>query len=164
MARRKQNTVTRPKSASRCPIEQGVTMSDMTNLSNDYSASADFAKEFNRAVLLLKQKHLEPGRVNELDVSNARTGLSRALAGLLAQLPPEGEASDEGLLIPLDVLERLQERTQGKMEWFKDDLRSLKKALDEDSDLEDKDFTVLDDICDAADATASASFRRLWRR
>ena len=139
-------------------------MSDMTNLSNDYSASADFAKEFNRAVLLLKQKHLEPSWVESSEVSKAREQLSRALGGVLAQVSPEGEACDEGLLIPLDVLERLQEQTQGKMEWFQDDLRHLKKILDEGTELEEKDFTVLDEICDAADATASASFRRLWRR
>jgi hypothetical protein len=139
-------------------------MSDMTNLSNDYSASADFAKEFNRAVLLLKQKHLELARVEGSDASSARAELSRALGGLVVQLAPEAGAADEGQLIPLDVLERLQEKTQGKMEWFKDDLRQLKKTLDEGVKLEDKDFAVLDEICDAADATASASFRRLWRR
>jgi hypothetical protein len=139
-------------------------MSDMTNLSNDYSASADFAKEFNRAVLLLKRKHLEPSWVNASDELKARREVSQVLEGLLAQLIPEGDTPDKGVLIPMDVLERLHEQFQGKTDWFKEDLRQLKTSLDQGSALEDRDFAVLDEICDAADATASASFRRLWRR
>ena len=33
-------------------------MSDMTSLSSNYSATADFAKEFNGGVLILKRRHL----------------------------------------------------------------------------------------------------------
>ncbi len=141
-------------------------MSDMTNLSSDYSASADFAKEFNGAVLLMKQKHLEPSWVTESDESKAREQVLRVADGLFSQLASDegAEASDEGVLIPLDVLERLQEKFQGKIDWFRDDLSQLKNALKEGRNLEDKDFSLLDEICDAADATASASFRRLWRR
>lgn len=138
-------------------------MSDMTNLSNDYSASADFAKGFNRAVLLLKRKHLDPSWVSESDELAARREVAQVLEGLLAEVASEGESPTK-VLIPMDVLERLHEQFQGKLDWFKDDLRQLKTALDGGAALEDKDFAVLDEICDAADATASASFRRLWRR
>jgi hypothetical protein len=139
-------------------------MSDMTSLSNDYSSSADFAKELNRAVLLIKKKHFGPSSVTPEDEAEARRVVCQLLEAILAQLAGETAAAELSVLIPVDVLERLQENHHGKMDWYREDLRLVQKTLQDTAPLEEKHFSLLDEICDAADAIASASFRRLWRR
>jgi hypothetical protein len=38
------------------------------------------------------------------------------------------------------------------------------QALTDGGSLDERQWEVLDEICDVADAAASATFRRLWRR
>ena len=66
--------------------------------------------------------------------------------------------------IPEAVISRLAEKNQNKMTWLLADLRHVQHSLNEETPLGEHDFAALDEVCDAADATASASFRRLWRR
>jgi hypothetical protein len=62
------------------------------------------------------------------------------------------------------VLSRLEAKNRARLAWFLDDLRQTAAALQGDNPLEAQQLETLDEVCDAADATASASFRRLWRR
>mgnify|MGYP000894980282 CR=1 FL=1 len=143
-------------------------MSDATSLSSNYSVTADFAKEFNSAVLVLKRWHLAPDslpRPAAEDEAGARRQLADRVRGVIAGLAP-GDSSGAATAsrIPAGVLSRLTERNQSKMTWFLADLRNVEQLLAGTSALEPGDFAPLDEVCDAADATASASFRRLWRR
>jgi hypothetical protein len=143
-------------------------MSDPTSLSSNYSATAAFAKEFNGAVLVLKRRHLAPETVSTPgadEETDARKKLASYLRGVIFLLSPDesrAEASPEP--VPDGVVSRLAEKYQSKMSWFLADLRQAERVLTAGTALGQDDFTALDEVCDAADVTASASFRRLWRR
>lgn len=144
-------------------------MSDMTSLSSNYSETATFAKDFNGAVLVLKKQHLarEAMPAPKADEeAQARIRLAAYLQGILAQLDPDGAvvATAPREWIPEAIIVRLAEKNQSKMTWLIRDLREVRRKLESGASLSDQDFAALDEVCDAADATASASFRRLWRR
>src|SRR5712692_280474 len=142
-------------------------MSDTTSLSSNYSVTAAFAKEFNRAVLILKRWYLAkeavppPGVEEEVE---ARKKLVEYLKGVIAQLLPDEATLAQTERIPDGVISRLAEKHQNKMSWFVSDLRQVQHLLSGTTSLGQGEFAALDEVCDAADATASASFRRLWRR
>jgi hypothetical protein len=143
-------------------------MSDTTSLSSNYSVTAAFAKEFNGAVLVLKRRHLAqestPAPAAD-EVAEARKKLAEHLRSVIFQLvPDEPRAEPAPERIPDGVISRLAEKHQNKMAWFVSDLRQAERSLSEAAALSQDDFAALDEVCDAADATASASFRRLWRR
>lgn len=136
----------------------------MTSLSSSYQETATFAKEFNGAVLVLKRQQLVPAlpRPTDEEESRARQRLSAYLQSILAQLhKDEGQAAE---WVPDAIIARLTEKNQSKMAWLIQDLRKARRTLEEGGAPSEQDFTALDEVCDAADATASASFRRLWRR
>jgi hypothetical protein len=143
-------------------------MSDTTSLSSNYSATAAFAKEFNGAVLTLKRWHLVHDAVPRPSVEEeveARKTLAGHLRGVLSELAPaEAGSATPGEQIPEGVIARLAEKNRDKMSWFVADLRQVEQSLGGTAALGREEFAALDEVCDAADATASASFRRLWRR
>jgi hypothetical protein len=130
--------------------------------------TAAFAKEFNGAVLVLKRRYLvqESVPAAEADeVAEARKKVAEHLRGVIFQLvPDEHRAAPPPECIPDGIISRLAEKHQDKMAWFVSDLRQAERSLIEAKALSQNDFAALDEVCDAADATASASFRRLWRR
>lgn len=141
----------------------------MTSLSSNYSATATFAKDFNGAVLVLKRLHLAQGLIPSPavdDEAQARIRLAAYLQGIVAQLAPNSPEASEAPAerIPEAIIVRLAEKNQSKMTWLIRDLREVRRTLESGTSLSEQDFAALDEVCDAADATASASFRRLWRR
>jgi hypothetical protein len=143
-------------------------MSDTTSLSSNYSLTAAFAKEFNGAVLVLKRWHLADKEVPRPAVeeeAEARKKLVERLRGVIVELDPDAVGAVPPMeRIPEGVISRLAEKNQDKMSWFLTDLRQVEQSLTGTTDLSPDEFAALDEVCDAADATASASFRRLWRR
>lgn len=144
-------------------------MSDMSNLSNEYAASADFATEVNAAVLALKRawsRGEETASGWSPEEAQFRKRLATVLLALARVLSPAEAAEDAEapLVIPEDMLSRLEAKHRARLAWFLDDLRQTAAALRGESPLEAPQLETLDEVCDAADATASASFRRLWRR
>lgn len=137
----------------------------MTSLSSNYQETSTFAKEFNGAVLVLKREQLGPGlpQPTAEEVSQARGRLATYLQSVLAQLSPD-ETRPSADWIPDAIIERLRDKNQSKMAWLIQDLRKAKRILEEATAPGEQDLAALDEVCDAADATASASFRRLWRR
>ncbi|MBL8799384.1 MAG: hypothetical protein JNM56_36210 [Planctomycetia bacterium] len=141
----------------------------MSSLSNDYGASADFASAVNAAVLALKRA---VSRAEETLVGQPagepppRERLALVLLDLARQLSVEEATEDveTPLPIPEDVITRLKAKHRAQLGWYLDDLRQTAAALQGKGSVEAHQLHVLDDVCDAADATASASFRRLWRR
>ncbi len=67
-------------------------------------------------------------------------------------------------VLPEDVLVRLEEKQRASLEYFKDDLMKLNESLSSESELSPAEIELLDSICEVADASASATFRKLWRR
>ncbi len=135
-------------------------MSDVSALSHDYEATAQFAERVNSAVLSLKKslrkrptRTLAPSETGALaDVVQAvRTQLGQGLMKPTSSVPPE-------------VIERLTSEHKAQMGYFLEDLTGAEKALRGNSPVDSGVIRVLDDICDAADASASAMFRRLRRR
>lgn len=141
-------------------------MSDMTSLSNEYSANADFAKQFNTAVLELKRHQFQVARVGEepprlQDHREVLANLLKRLSQLFRNAETEIAGGDT---IPADVAERLHADHKSEMEWFRQDLNAATQAIMDGGSLDKRNWEVLDEICDVADAAASATFRRLWRR
>lgn len=66
--------------------------------------------------------------------------------------------------IPEDVLSRIEQIHRGDLVYFLGDLKRLVDALSDNTCLDQRDLGLLDSICEAADASASATFRKLWRR
>jgi hypothetical protein len=144
-------------------------MSDMTSLSSNYTTTAEFAKDFNGAVLVLKRRHLaqqSPRPPAADEEAQVRNRLAEYVQGIVAQLATEAaeDVAAPAERIPDAITVRLAEKNQSKMAWLVRDLRDARRKLESGGSLSDEDFAVLDEVCDAADATASASFRRLWRR
>lgn len=143
-------------------------MSDTTSLSSNYSVTAAFAKDFNGAVLILKRWQLAKDAVPRPaaeEEAQARRTLSERLRGVIFDLAPsDAGAAPSEERVPEGVIARLAEKHQNKMSWFLNDLRHVEQSLSGTTALSPDEFAALDEVCDAADATASASFRRLWRR
>ncbi len=136
-------------------------MSDVSALSHDYEATARFAEQVNSAVLSLKKSlrrqtrtlaptPSETGALADV-VQAVRTQLGQGLMQTTPSIPPE-------------VIERLTSEHKAQMGYFLEDLAGAEKALRGNSPVDSHVIRVLDDICDAADASASAMFRRLRRR
>ena len=101
-----------------------------------------------------------------------RDGLSqdqrRSLAdtvGALQQQLATGQVKPQTQFIPQELVDRLNERHRPRMAYFLEDLsRAVSVLRDDLVPLDDSVVGVLDEVCDAADETASAVFRRMRRR
>jgi hypothetical protein len=136
-------------------------MSDISALSHEYETSAKLAEELNEAILAIKRSRL-----------HQRVGLGldqrRSLAGTVGSLRQQlevGQGSAQSEFLPQEMVERLCERHRPRMAYFLDDLSRTVSVLENDLvPLDDAIIRVLDEICDAADETASSVFRRMRRR
>lgn len=141
-------------------------MSDMSSLSHEYASTTDFSRQINHAVLLLKKRYLRaqsagPG-AEELE--NARRLAQQAVCALLHRLGGKPSASIDEESLPEDVVLRIEERQRGNLDYFTQDLAQLDQKFAGGGPLGAEELELLDSICEAADASASATFRKLWRR
>src|SRR5438067_7666154 len=163
-------------------------MSDMTALFHKYEASAGFAQHINAAVLQLKKQHFSTAdlpKPDEETLRGARCRLAEVLLSLTERFPTadvrtanaegigatgtwparqEAFFNGEAVLIPEDVVERIEAKHKSQLAYVVEDLREASNALLSNAPLGEKILGTLDEICDVADASASASFRRLRRR
>jgi hypothetical protein len=143
-------------------------MSDMSSLSHEYASAADFARHINDAVLLLKKRFLGGSKFPDSDkekLEAANTLLISTLQTLLHRIGQDGVCGAAGdILIPEDVLLRIKATHQKNWGYVRDDLTRVIHALSTDESLDQNTIALLDSICEAADASASATFRKLWRR
>jgi hypothetical protein len=129
-------------------------MSDISALSNDYEETSHFAERVNSAVLGLKRSLRRPEQ--HLDLADLATIVEAVRKQLTA---PEPSAD-----IPSEIVHRLSSEHQSQLTYLLEDLDSAAEALRGRSAVDSTVIPVLDAICDAADASASAMFRRLRRR
>ncbi|SRR5713226_4966346 len=136
-------------------------MSDISALSHDYEASSRLAEELNDAILAIKRSRLRPG----LGIVE-RKALAKTLASLWRQMGRQSEdISLEDEYIPHEVTERLAKRNRAKLAYFLEDILRTSSVLQSETETIDEVVVqTLDQICAAADATASAVFRRMRRR
>lgn len=142
-------------------------MSELSIIAHDYALNADYARQFNDTVLILKRRYLL-GRVGngetEETVKQARQDLKVLLGSLVAALEDEGKPwTADQAQVPADLLERFRKRVKGAFEETVTELREVVDHLGKGVALRDPAFKVLDMVCEAADETASAAFRRLRR-
>lgn len=136
-------------------------MSDISALSHEYETSAKLAEELNEAILAIKKSRL-----------HQRAGLTpdqrKSLASTVGSLRQQLEASQaaaQSEFLPQEMVARLCERHRPRMAYFLDDLSRTVSVLENDLvPLDDAFVRILDEICDAADETASSVFRRMRRR
>jgi hypothetical protein len=142
-------------------------MSDLSMIAHDYELNAEFARRFNDAVLNLKRVYLlhraaMPETQEKIDQS--RSELRRLLESLVSALENNSKAwSAEQARVPADVLERLRKQLKGELPETVQDLRQVVDLLAAGRALDEAAFSAVDKVCEAADATASAAFRRLRR-
>jgi hypothetical protein len=72
--------------------------------------------------------------------------------------------TEDGSDIPEDVLARIKAMHSGDLPYFIADLTKLEEVFATNTPLHATDLDFLDSICEAAEASASATFRKLWRR
>ena len=136
-------------------------MSDISALSHEYEASAKLAEELNEAILAIKKArlHRQPGLT-----ADQRKSLANTVEALRQQVEADQDL-DRTEFIPQEMVDRVKERNRPHMAYFLDDLSRTVSVLEGGSEpLDDAVVQVLDVICDAADETASAVFRRLHGR
>lgn len=141
-------------------------MSDLSIIAHDYALNAEFARRFNAAVLRLKRLYLLGRKQNEPDpkIEESRIELRQLLTSLVGALSESGKQwSEEQIKVPVDVVERLRDRVRSELPEAILELQNAAKELGEGLPLQKKAFATLDQVCEAADATASAAFRRLRR-
>lgn len=142
-------------------------MSELSIIAHDYALNAEFARKFNDAVLVLKRRYLL-GRIGngetEETVKQARIHLKSLLDSLGVALQDEGKPwTADQAQVPADVLDRVRKRAKGELQEMIRELRRVADDLARGAALREPAFRVLDIVCEAADATASAAFRRLRR-
>jgi hypothetical protein len=142
-------------------------MSELSIIAHDYALNAEYARKFNDAVLILKRRDLL-GRVGkgetEETVKQARAELKTLVGSLVAALEDEGKPwTADQAQVPADLLERLRKRLKGALEETVTELRGVVDGLTKGETLRAPAFKALDVVCEAADETASAAFRRLRR-
>lgn len=141
-------------------------MSDMSSLSHEYASTTDFSRQINQAVLLLKKRYLrgEPAVQRSEELKAARRLVQQTVRALLHRLGSEPTAGADEESLPEDVVLRIEERQRGNLDYFTQDLANLAQRFANDAPLGTDELALLDSICEAADASASATFRKLWRR
>jgi len=136
-------------------------MSDISALSHEYETSAKLAEKLNEAILAIKKSRLHQRVGLTLD---QRKALASTVESLRHQLAA-GKGGAQSEFLPQEMVQRITERHRPRMAYFLDDLSRTVTALENDlAPLDDTIIQVLDEICDAADETASAVFRRMRRR
>lgn len=142
-------------------------MSDLSIIAHDYELNAKFARKFNEAVLNLKRLYLlrrTTTAETEVSIVKSRTELRQLLESLVLALQDEGKAwTADQAQVPADVIDRLRERLKGELPETIVELRRVVESLVQGAALNEPAFAALDRVCEAADATASAAFRRLRR-
>jgi hypothetical protein len=141
-------------------------MSDLSIIAHDYALNAEFARKFNAAVLRLKRLYLVGRKRNDPDpeIEESRVELRQLLTSLVRALSDSGKQwSEEQAKVPVDVIERLRARVKSELPEAISELENTAKELGEGLPLHQKAFATLDRVCEVADATASAAFRRLRR-
>jgi len=92
-----------------------------------------------------------------------RRRLADTLGAVRSRLANDEKAPGE--VVPQEVVERLAGRHGSKMAYFLEDLSAAAALLSgATAPIDEKVVHLLDEICDVADQTASAMFRRLRRR
>ncbi len=142
-------------------------MSDLSIIAHDYELNAEFARKFNDAVLTLKRVYLVRRTVTpetQEEIGKARNDLRQLLESLVSALQDNGKSwTADQAQVPADVLERLHKRLRGELPETTTELRRIAETLTQNAALNEAAFSALDRVCEAADATASAAFRRLRR-
>ena len=140
-------------------------MSDMSSLSHEYASTTDFSRQINEAVLLLKKRYLGGATTGISDEqSDAASDLLAETVRALRQRLFEDSTETTAESIPEDVLSRIEARHRGNLDYLRQDLSQLEQAFSQGAALGPAELQLLDSICEAADASASATFRKLWRR
>lgn len=135
-------------------------MSDVSALSHEYQTSAKLAEELNEAILALKKArlHQRSGLTGD-----QRQRLADTLAAVRSRLTNESNAPEAA--VPEELVERLIGKHGSEMAYFLEDLLEARNSLaDPATQVNDATVRLLDEICDAADETASSMFRRMRRR
>jgi hypothetical protein len=142
-------------------------MSDLSIIAHDYELNAEFARKFNDAVLNLKRLYLLRRAITpsaQAEIEKSRSELQHLLESLVLALQDEGKSwTADQAQVPADVLDRLHKRLKGELPETILELRRVTDSLAKGAALDDAAFAPLDRVCEAADATASAAFRRLRR-
>ncbi len=141
-------------------------MSDLSIIAHDYALNAEFARRFNAAVLQLKRHYLvaKSRGKPETEIRESRSELRQFLKSLACALDSSGKQwTEDQTKVPQDVVERFRARVKGELPEAISGLQNTADDLQDDSPLQERAFATLDRVCEAADATASAAFRRLRR-
>ena len=140
-------------------------MSDMSSLSHEYASATDFARQVNEAALVVKKRYLKgTNAADDQHLTQSKSLLHEIVGTLLRRFGHEAGQGGFAEGVPEDVFVRLESRHEGNLGYFKDDLADLSNALGSSAVLSLPQLELLESICEAADASASATFRKLWRR
>jgi hypothetical protein len=134
----------------------------MSSLSHEYVSSAEFSRCMNAAVLRVKKQFVR-GQTTGGDGGELQTELAllrKTFSALLARL----DESAADATIPEDIFKRIVEDNRGSLKHFQDTLHQVLATLDGKATIQHHELEFLDALCAVADASASTTYRKLWRR
>lgn len=136
-------------------------MSDISILSHEYESNSTFSELLNDIVLEFKRRPKGELRYDAAQTRKVVEFLIGLMIGLNRKADIRGRSHRP---VPREVVSRLEHTHSKAKEYYLQDLERLVDKLEQRKMLDKRDFLLLEELCDAADSTASASFRRLWRR
>lgn len=144
-------------------------MSEISVLSHEYKAAADFSQRFNHALIQVKKYALgftNHDKSTKKETIAHRKDLALDLESIIHLLKPQQEgASESAKWIPGSLIAHLLKERRGDLDYFLEDLDELAvKLRDPKASLSPEEFSLLDSIAGAADAQTSHVFRRLMRK
>ncbi len=142
-------------------------MSEISVLSNQYDKLVTTSDQINNSVITLKKKSLtenqhQRGRYPNLQVSSEEVMIAQNLiAPFLKNLQRiiRGEPQ-EPEYIPAIILDDYKRRLSSN-EYLEADLTNIISKMDNNQEIDDENFIVLDDILSVLDTERSTLFRKL---
>ena len=144
-------------------------MSDVGVLSQEFRTASELARELTRNLIIVKKVDEGLPGANAispqtaLDARRRLAGIAGSVGGRLDS-PKASESIDGAPPIPSALVARLREDRRGDLPYYLADLRRVKHRLLQNVTLERDDFSLLDQMAEAAELEASSIFRRLMRR
>lgn len=139
-------------------------MSDMSSLTHEYLSASEFSRTLNEAVLIVKKRFARGQSIGgNGEVQAALCRLRNTLSAIIARLDESVGIHTHGT-VPEDILERIVESHRGSLPHFQQDLRHVLEVLNAADEIQSRELEFLDALCGAADASAAATFHKLWRR
>lgn len=142
-------------------------MSQTTVLSYKYATRANFVRRVNKYLNIIQRgtafRPTKPGEPITTS-QEAKAQLALILVQLSHLFRQERVQNQYNSPVPIDVVRELKTAHEQESESYLHNLQTLVSILQENQELDEQGWKILNEIGNAADYAASSAFQKLWRR